>query len=97
MRYTLGRAWVEAGRYAEALAEFEACSARLGEGAAVFLDDWPTFRYTVPLHYWLARAQEGLGLTQSAAKNYQAYLDVRGAVAGDPLAVDARRRASTAR
>ena len=46
----------------------------------------------MPLKYWLARAQEGLGITESDAKNYQAYLDLRGAVPGDALAADARKR-----
>ena len=94
VRYTLGRAYVEAGRHAEAVAELEECQKRIGEASDVFLDDWPTFRYTVPLKYWLGRAQEGLGLTDSAAKNYEAYLSSRGSVAGDALATDARKRTS---
>jgi len=93
VRYTLGRAYVESGHFAEALAELEACSQRSGEGAAVFLDDWPTYRYTVPVHYWMARAQQGLGLAASAAKSYETYLSLRGHVEGDELAADARRRA----
>ncbi len=92
VRFTLGRAYVEAGKYAEAIAELEACEKRIGEASDVFLDDWPTFRYTAPLKYWLARAQDGLGITESATKNYQAYLDLRGAVRGDTLAADARKR-----
>ncbi len=95
VRFTLGRAYVEAGKYAEAIAELEACEKRIGEASDVFLDDWPTFRYTAPLKYWLARAQDGLGITGSAAKNYQAYLDLRGAVRGDTLAADARKRLKT--
>ena len=95
VRFTLGRAYVEAGKYAEAIAEFEACEKRIGEASDVFLEDWPTFRYTSPLKYWLARAQDGLGMGESAAKNYQAYLDLRGAVRGDPLATDARKRLKT--
>jgi Flp pilus assembly protein TadD/tRNA A-37 threonylcarbamoyl transferase component Bud32 len=92
VRYMLGRVYVEAGKYAEAIAELEACQKRIGEASDVFLDDWPTFRYTVPLKYWLARAQDGLGLADSAARGYQAYLELRGSVAGDPLAADARKR-----
>lgn len=94
VRYTLGRAYVEGGRYAEAVAELEECQKRMGEAADVFLDDWPTFRYTVPLKYWLGRAQEGLGISESAARNYQAYLDLRSQVPGDALAADARKRIS---
>ena len=62
VRYTLGRAYVEQGRFAEAVAELDECQKRIGETADVFLDDWPTFRYSVPLKYWLGRAQEGLGI-----------------------------------
>lgn len=94
VRYSLGRAYVEAGRHAEAVAELDECQKRIGEASDVFLDDWPTFRYTVPLKYWMGRAQEGLGLKDSAAKNYQAYLASRGSVAGDALAADARKRTS---
>ncbi len=94
VRYTLGRAYVEQGRFAEAVAEFDECQKRLGETADVFLDDWPTFRYSVPLKYWLGRAQEGLGIKDAAAKNYQAYLDLRSQVPGDALATDARKRIS---
>lgn len=94
VRFTLGRTYVDAERYAEALAELEECQKRIGEASDVFLDDWPTFRYTVPLKYYLARAQDGLGLKDSAAKNYQAYLALRSGVSGDALATDARKRIS---
>jgi tetratricopeptide (TPR) repeat protein len=94
VHYMLGRAYVEHGRFAEAIAELEACEQRIGEASDVFLDDWPTFRYTVPVKYWLARAQDGLGQRDSAVRNYQAYLDRRASVAGDPLATDARKRMS---
>lgn len=92
VRYMLGRAYVEQGRHAEAIAEFEACQTRIGEATDVFLDDSPTFRYTVPLKYWMGRAQDGLSLTDSARRNYQGYLDLRGQVPGDLLAADAKKR-----
>jgi tetratricopeptide (TPR) repeat protein len=92
VRFMLGRAYVQNGRYPEAMAELEACETRIGEAADVFLDDWPTFRYAVPVKYWLGRAQQGVGLGEAANRNYQAYLDRRAAVTGDPLAADARKR-----
>ena len=92
VRYLLGRTYVEAGRFAEAGAELEECQKRQGEAGAAFLDDWPTFRYTAAVPYWLGRAQEGLKLEQSARKNFEAYLTLRGHVAGDALAADARKR-----
>ena len=94
VRFMLGRAYVQSQRYAEAVVELEACEKRIGEAADVFLDDWPTFRYTVPVKYWLARAQDGVGQKESAMKNYQAYLALRDHVAGDALAADARKRTS---
>jgi eukaryotic-like serine/threonine-protein kinase len=94
VRFTLGRAYVEQGRHADAIAELEACRQRAGEATDVFLDDWPSFRYTVPLKYWLGRAQEGLGIKDSAAANYQAYIDLRSQVPRDALAADARKRIS---
>lgn len=94
VRYMLGRAYIEAERYADAVAELEECQKRIGEASDVFLDDWPTFRYTVPLNYYLGRAQEGLGIKDSAVKNYQAYLALRSGVSGDALAADARKRTS---
>ena len=92
VRYTLGRVYVEVGRFVEATAELEAAQKRVGEGAAMFMDDWPTFRETAAIPYWLARAQEGLGLVPAATRNYQAYLDLRGQSKNDALAADARKR-----
>ena len=92
VRFTLGRAFEEAGQHAEALSELEQCEKRRGEATAVFLDDVPTYRHLGPLAYWRARAQEGLGMKDAAAENYKAYLALRENVTGDPLAADARKR-----
>ena len=66
VRFHRGRAYLEAGYYAEALDEFTACMERNGEATAVFLDDLPTYRYMAPLPGWLARAREGLGMSAGA-------------------------------
>src|SRR5262245_37224290 len=95
IRFNLGVLYVEAGRFAEALSELDACQKRLGEGAALFLDDVPTMRYTAPLPYWLARAQEGLGMNEAAAANYKAYLALRKDAPKDPLVIDASRRSAS--
>jgi tetratricopeptide (TPR) repeat protein len=92
VRFTLGKVYVEAGRYADALGELEHCASHVGEAAAVYLDDWPTYRETAALNYWLARAQQGLGQQQSATRNYEAYLRLRERAPGDLLAIDARKR-----
>jgi tetratricopeptide (TPR) repeat protein/tRNA A-37 threonylcarbamoyl transferase component Bud32 len=92
-RLGLGIAYVEAGHHAEALSELETCHRRRGEAAAVFFDDVPSFRHLAPLHYWLGRAQEGLGIRTDAAANYQMYVQLRGDAHSDSLVADARKRA----
>jgi tetratricopeptide (TPR) repeat protein len=91
-RFSLGVAYVEAGHYAEALPELQLAQKRRGEATAIFLDDIPSFRYLAPLPYWLARAQDGLGMKPAAATNYNAYLSLRANAPKDPLAADARKR-----
>lgn len=94
VRFDLGVAFVKAGHYAEGVRALELCLRRKGEATAVFLDDMPSYRYIVPLYYWLGRAQEGLGIMPAAAASYQTFLSLRSAVAGDPLAADASRRSA---
>jgi tetratricopeptide (TPR) repeat protein len=89
--FLLGRAYVEAGRFPEAIAEFENCVRRRGEATAIFLDDVPSIRYLATLPYWQGRAQEGLGLSAQAAANYKQFLSIRDA-ANDALVKDARGR-----
>lgn len=93
VRFYLGVAYVQAGgtSYTAGRDEFERCRQRLGEATAVFLDDVPSFRYTVPVWYWLGRAQEGMGLNDAAAESYRTFLSHRQA-AGDRLTADARQR-----
>jgi hypothetical protein len=91
VHYLLGVAYVEAGRFPEAIAEFDVCLKRRGEATAIFLDDVPSFRYWAPVPYWQGRAQEGLGLSGPAADSFKQYLAVRGA-ADDQLTRDAKER-----
>lgn len=90
IRFELGKAYLEAGFYAEALGEFNACLDRRGEATAVFLDDLPSVRYLAELPYWIARAQSGLGMQSSSIQGYQDFLALR--PEGGPLADDARQR-----
>jgi tetratricopeptide (TPR) repeat protein len=94
VRFDLGRAYLDAGHYAEAVSEFEGCLKRRGEATALFLDDVPTFRYLAQLPYWTARAYEGIGAKTSAQKNYTAFLALRPASPDNPLVIDARRRSA---
>jgi tetratricopeptide (TPR) repeat protein len=93
VRFVLGRAYVEAGHFAEALTELELCLKRRGETTDVFFYDIPTIRYQPPLYYWLGRAQEALGASAQAHKSYEQFLALRNtADPPDPLAQDARTR-----
>jgi len=91
-RVMMGRLYVEASRYAEAVSEFELARKRRGEATSVFLDDLPTYRYLATLPYWLGRAQEGLGLSSAAQANYRSFIDARSSADKDPVVADARRR-----
>ncbi len=62
LRFYLGRAYLEGGFHTEALDEFMALKERHGEATALFLEDLPSYRYAATLPYWLARAQDGLGM-----------------------------------
>ena len=90
IRFHLGRAYLEAGYFVEALDEFTLAETRHGEAMALFLDDLPTYRYMATLPYWLGRAQTELGMSDAAAKNFNAFLALR--PAGGPLVDDARQR-----
>jgi eukaryotic-like serine/threonine-protein kinase len=90
-RFDLGVAYVEAGHYAEGLAELDACIRRRGEAAAIFLDDVPSVRMLAPLAYWVGRAQEGTGQQAAAVASYKSFLAIRNDAA-DPLVEDAKRR-----
>ncbi len=93
-RFHLGVVYMKAGYAAEALSEFDICERRIGEATSLFLDDFPTWRYTTPLKYWKARAQEAVGLKKPAVEGYQAFLALRPEASEDPLVVDARQRIS---
>jgi tetratricopeptide (TPR) repeat protein len=90
-RFELGRVYVEAGAFAEADSELEACLKRNGEAMAAFLDDVPTARFLPPVYYYLGRAKEGLK-SPRAADSFRAFLVVKEKSEDDPLVTDARRR-----
>lgn len=90
IRFNLGKAYLEAGFFAEALDELTAALERQGEATSVFLDDLPTYRHMASLPYWIGRAQQELGMQEAAQENYAAFLERR--PNGGPLADDARQR-----
>ncbi len=91
-RFELGRAYLEAGGFAEADSELDRCIARRGEALALFLDEGPTYGYFPIVYYYQGRVREGLG-SPGFAESYRTYLGIRGRAGEDPLLPEVRRRA----
>ncbi len=92
-RFDAGRAYVEAGAFAEAESELDVCQKRRGEATALFLDESPTYFLFPPVYYYLGRAQEGLK-SSAAAESYQTFVSMRQG-GQDPLFADATKRLTT--
>ena len=90
-RFDLGRAYVEAGAFAEADSEFDRCLKRRGEALELFMDDMPTYSYLPIVYYYQARVREGLK-SPGFADSYRIYLSIRGNSTDDPLVAEVRRR-----
>ncbi len=90
-RYDLGRAYLALSAFAEASSEFDRCLSRRGEATAVFLDDLPSYRVLPAVHYYLARAREGMR-SASAADEYRRYLEIKAKGDEQGLVADARKR-----
>jgi tetratricopeptide (TPR) repeat protein len=91
-RFDLGRAYLDAGAFAEADSEFDRCIKRRGEALSLFLD-LSTYGYFPPVYYFQGRAREGMK-TAGFADSYKKYLSIRGKAGEDTLLADAQRRAS---
>jgi len=92
IRYQMGKAYLRAGHYPEALDELMTSKERSGEATSVFLDDMPTYRLLAELPYWIGRVQEELKIRSAARANYEEYVALR--PHGGALARDANKRAS---
>ena len=92
-RFDLGRAYLEAGAFTEADAEFERCIQRRGEVLELFMDDVPTYSYLPPVYYYQGRDRQGLK-SPDFDKFYRTYLDIRGQSTQDPLVADIRKQLS---
>jgi tetratricopeptide (TPR) repeat protein len=77
IRFYLGRVYLDAGYYAEAVDELTQSMDRKGEAAALFLDDISTFRYVAPVYYWLGRAEAQLGMGGSATEKLEQFISLR--------------------
>jgi len=92
-RFTLGRAYFEAGQFAQADSELERCLKRRGEALQLILGDEPTFAYVVPVYYYQGRVREGLG-SAGFVDSYRQYLDIRGNSTEDRVLSEIRTRMS---
>jgi eukaryotic-like serine/threonine-protein kinase len=90
-RFDLGRAYLEAGAFAEADSEFDRCIKRRGEALSLFLD-LSTYGYFPQVYYYQGRAREGIKAA-GFAESYKKYLSIRGKAGEDSLLADARRGA----
>ena len=89
--FDLGRAYLEAGAFTQADAEFDQCKKREGEAIELFMDNVPTYAYFPPVYYYEGRAREGMK-SQGFADFYKTYLGIRGQSSDDPLVIDIRHR-----
>lgn len=89
-RFDSGRAYLEAGAFAEADSEFETCLKRRGEATALFLEEVPSYHLFPPVYYYLGRAQQGLK-SPAATDSFKTFLTMK-TKGIDPLVADARRR-----
>jgi tetratricopeptide (TPR) repeat protein len=90
-RFDLGRAYLEAGAFAEADSEFDRCLKRRGEALELFQDDMPTYSFLPIVYYYQGRIREGLK-SPGFADSYHTYLSIRGNSGEDPLLPEIRRR-----
>ena len=89
--FDLGRAYLDAGMFAQSDSEFDRCIKRRGEALSLFVDEEPTYGYLPSVYYYQGRAREGLQ-TEGFAESYRTYLNIRGKAGEDPLLAEVRRR-----
>jgi Flp pilus assembly protein TadD/predicted Ser/Thr protein kinase len=90
-RFELGRAYLEAGQFAEADSEFDRCIKRRGEAIELMMDNIVTYGYFPYVYYYQGRVRQGLK-TPAFADSYRTYLSIRGQSTEDPLVAEIRRR-----
>ena len=90
-RFDLGRAYLEAGAFAEADSELDRCIKRRGEALELFMDDMPTYTYFPIVDYYAGRVREGLK-SPGYDEFYRNYLAIRGKSSEDPLVAEIHRR-----
>ena len=88
--FDLGRAYFDAGQFAQADSEFDRCIKRRGEAMSLFLDEEPTYAYLPSVYYYQGRIREAMK-TSAFAESYLAYINIRGKSTEDPLLAEVRR------
>jgi len=92
VRFWLGRTYLAQNKIPEADSEFEACLSRRGEGAAVFIDDFPTFHRLLDAYYYQGLTREGLK-SDRAIEFFKTFLAPKeGGDETGGLVADARKR-----
>jgi tetratricopeptide (TPR) repeat protein len=91
-RFSLGKAYVEAGLFTEADSELDVAIQRRGEALSLFLDQYPTYGYFPAVYYYLGRARQGQN-SRGFADSYERYLSIREKAGEDPLLPEVRERA----
>jgi tetratricopeptide (TPR) repeat protein/predicted Ser/Thr protein kinase len=89
-RFELGRAYLEAGQFAEADSEFDRCIRRRGEALELLMDNVVTYGYFPYVYYYQGRVRQGLK-TPAFADSYRTYLSIRGQSTEDPLVAEVRK------
>jgi tetratricopeptide (TPR) repeat protein len=89
-RFELGRAYLEAGQFAEADSEFDRCIKRRGEALELLMDNMVTYGYFPYVYYYQGRVRQGLK-TPAFADSYRTYLSIRGQSTEDPLVTEVRK------
>lgn len=90
-RFDSGRAYLDAGAFAEADSELDRCVQRRGEALELFMDDMPTYGYFPVVYYYEGRVREGLK-SAGFADLYRTYLKIRNTSAEDPLVAEIQHR-----
>jgi eukaryotic-like serine/threonine-protein kinase len=91
-RFELGRAYLQAGAFAEADSEFDGCVKRRGEALELFIENVPTYAFFPLLYYYQGRVREGMK-SEGFTEFYRTYLSIRGQAGEDPLLAEVRQRA----
>jgi eukaryotic-like serine/threonine-protein kinase len=89
-RFELGRAYLEAGQFAEADSEFDRCIKRRGEAMELFMDNVVTYSYFPYVYYYQGRVRQGLK-TPAFADSFRTYLSIREQSSEDPLVSEVRK------